>query len=146
MGSFQPNIRNLNAIGTDQDMAIYRGFAAQIPDLKLLLCAYLSIFESEFQFANRNFSNKIAVSIFEPEFQFANPNFSNKIAVSIFNPIFNVWIQLKVKVKVSIRKLENQRDWEPKKSVFNRYERKILLQVWQRVLPNGIILPKLWIR
>ena len=38
--SFQPNIRNLNAVGTDQDMAIYRGFATQIPDLKLLLCAY----------------------------------------------------------------------------------------------------------
>ena len=40
MCSFQPNIRNLNAIGTDQDIAIYRGFATQIPDLKLLLCAY----------------------------------------------------------------------------------------------------------
>ena len=40
MCSFQPNIRNLNAIGTNQDMTIYRGFAAQIPDLKLILCAY----------------------------------------------------------------------------------------------------------
>ena len=40
MCSFQPNIRNLNAIGTDQDMPIYRGFATQITDLKLLLCAY----------------------------------------------------------------------------------------------------------
>ena len=40
MCSFQPNIRNLNAIGTDQDMAIYRRFAAQMLDLKLLLCAY----------------------------------------------------------------------------------------------------------
>ena len=27
-------MRNLNAIGTDQDMAIYSGFTAQIPDLK----------------------------------------------------------------------------------------------------------------
>ena len=40
MCSLQLNIRNLNAIGTNQDMAIYRGFAAQIPDLKLLLCVY----------------------------------------------------------------------------------------------------------
>ena len=37
MCSLQSNIRNLNAIGTDQDMPIYRGFATQIPDLKLLL-------------------------------------------------------------------------------------------------------------
>ena len=40
MFSFQSNIRNLNAIGTDQDMAICRGFASQILDLKLHLCAY----------------------------------------------------------------------------------------------------------
>ena len=40
MCCFQPKIRNLNAIGTDQDMTIYRGFATQIPDLKLILCAY----------------------------------------------------------------------------------------------------------
>ena len=40
MCSFQLNIRNLNVIGTDQAMAIYRSFAAQIPDLKLLLCVY----------------------------------------------------------------------------------------------------------
>ena len=40
MCSLQLNIRNLNAIGTNQDMAIYRGFVAQIPDLKFLLCVY----------------------------------------------------------------------------------------------------------
>ena len=40
MWCFEPNIRNLNAIGTDQDMSIYRGFAGQITDLKLLSCAY----------------------------------------------------------------------------------------------------------
>ena len=39
MCSFQPNIGTLNAIGADQDMTIYRGFAAQISDLKLLFCA-----------------------------------------------------------------------------------------------------------
>ena len=40
MCSFQQNIKNLNAIGIDQAMTIYRGFATQAPDLKLLLCAY----------------------------------------------------------------------------------------------------------
>ena len=40
MCSFQPNIRNLSATGTDQDMLVYRGFASQMPDLKLLLCVY----------------------------------------------------------------------------------------------------------
>ena len=40
MCSFQPDIRNLNAIGTDQDIAIYRDFATEISDLKLLLCGY----------------------------------------------------------------------------------------------------------
>ena len=40
MCSFQPNIRNINAIGTDQDVAIYRSFAAQIADLRLFLCVY----------------------------------------------------------------------------------------------------------
>ena len=39
MCSFQPNIRNLNVIGTDQDMAIYRGFGAKLTYLKLLLCS-----------------------------------------------------------------------------------------------------------
>ena len=40
MCSFQPNIRNVNAIGKDQDIAIYRSFAAQIADLRLFLCVY----------------------------------------------------------------------------------------------------------
>ena len=37
---FPTKIRNFNAIGTDQDIAIYRGFSTQIPDLRLLLCPY----------------------------------------------------------------------------------------------------------
>ena len=36
MCSFQLNIRNLNAIGTDEEMAIYRGFAVQRPDFMCL--------------------------------------------------------------------------------------------------------------
>ena len=34
------SLRDLNAIGIDQDAAIYRVFASQIPNLKLLLCSY----------------------------------------------------------------------------------------------------------
>ena len=40
MCSFQPKIKNLKTIGTDQEMAIYNGFASQIPDLNLLLCVF----------------------------------------------------------------------------------------------------------
>ena len=38
MCSFQSKIKNLKKIGTDQEMAIYNGFASQISDLDLLLC------------------------------------------------------------------------------------------------------------
>ena len=37
---FQPNTRNLNAIGTDQGMTMHMGFATQILYLKLLLYAH----------------------------------------------------------------------------------------------------------
>ena len=38
MCSFQPKIRPLKTIGTDQDKEIYNGFSSQIPELNLLLC------------------------------------------------------------------------------------------------------------
>ena len=38
MCSFQPKIRSLKTIDTDQDNAIYNGFSSQIPELNLLLC------------------------------------------------------------------------------------------------------------
>ena len=38
--SYQSNIRSLKVIGTDQGRAIYNGFLAQIPELKLLLCVF----------------------------------------------------------------------------------------------------------
>ena len=37
MCSFQPKIRSLKTIDTDQDNAIYNGFSSQIPELNLLL-------------------------------------------------------------------------------------------------------------
>ena len=40
MCSFQSKIKNLKTISTDQEMAIYNGFASQIPDLNLLLCVF----------------------------------------------------------------------------------------------------------
>ena len=40
MCSFQSKIKNLKTIGNDQEMAIYNGFASQIPDLNLLLCVF----------------------------------------------------------------------------------------------------------
>ena len=40
MCSFQLKIKNLRTIGTDQEMAIYNGFASQVPDLNLLLCVF----------------------------------------------------------------------------------------------------------
>ena len=55
-----------------------------------------------------------------------------------------LWILFKVKIEFFIRKLENQRDWEQKKVCL--IESKILLQVRQRILPNRIILSKLWFR
>ena len=39
MCSFQPKIRSLKTIGTDQDKAIYNGFSSQIPELNFLLCS-----------------------------------------------------------------------------------------------------------
>ena len=38
--TLQPKIKDLNVIGSDQEMAIYQGFSSQITDLKLLLCVY----------------------------------------------------------------------------------------------------------
>ena len=40
MTTLQPQIKDFNVIGTDQEMAIYQGFSSQITDLKLLLCVY----------------------------------------------------------------------------------------------------------
>ena len=40
MTTLQPKIKDFNAIGTDQEMAIYQGFSSQITDLNLLLCVY----------------------------------------------------------------------------------------------------------
>ena len=40
MNTIQPKIKDLNAIATDQEVAIYQGFSSQITDLKLLLCVY----------------------------------------------------------------------------------------------------------
>ena len=40
MCSFQPKIRSLKAIGTDQDKAIYNGFSSEILELNLLLCVF----------------------------------------------------------------------------------------------------------
>ena len=37
---FQPNTRNLNAIGADQGMTMYKGFAAHMLYLKLCLYAH----------------------------------------------------------------------------------------------------------
>ena len=48
----------------------------------------VSLFESEFEFSNPNFSYEIAVSLFESEFKFSNPNFSYEIAVSLFESEF----------------------------------------------------------
>ena len=40
MRSFQSKIKNLETIGNNQEIAIYNGFASQIPDLNLLSCVY----------------------------------------------------------------------------------------------------------
>jgi len=40
MITYHPNIQKLKVIGTDQEMAIYKGFASQIPELRLLLCVF----------------------------------------------------------------------------------------------------------
>ena len=40
MTTVQPKIKDLNAIGTDQEMAMCQGFSSQITNLKLLLCVY----------------------------------------------------------------------------------------------------------
>ena len=40
MCSLQSKIKNQKKIGTDQEMAIYNGFASQISDLDLLLCVF----------------------------------------------------------------------------------------------------------
>ena len=40
MCSFDQRVQTLKVIGTDQDMAIYNGFALDNAELKLLLCVY----------------------------------------------------------------------------------------------------------
>ena len=39
MCTFEPSIRSLKSIGTDLERAIFNGFASQITDLRLFLCA-----------------------------------------------------------------------------------------------------------
>ena len=40
MCSFDHRLQNLKVIGTDQDVAIYKGFSMDNPELKLFLCVY----------------------------------------------------------------------------------------------------------
>ena len=69
----------------------------------ILILSSLFYLDSEFQCHNWNFN-------------MWNWNFSILINIQFLHNshIFNVWILFKVNIKVSIRKLENQRDWEQK--------------------------------
>ena len=65
MCSFQSKIKNLKNIGTDQEMAIYNGFASQIPDLNLLLCVFhLQKSDERKIFPQKGASRKIIADIY----------------------------------------------------------------------------------